>query len=51
VIPSLEVGEVLQFTDPDPAILQPERFLISSATIPLNLGPMQMNGKRVAIVS
>lgn len=47
----MEVGEIVEFDDPRPAPEQPDRFLLSSLTIPLGLGPMSGNAKRVSVVS
>lgn len=50
VYPWLEVGEVLRFEDPDPGAGEPTRFLLSTLTIPMKLGPMSGTGKRITIV-
>lgn len=49
-LPWLDVGEIVQFLDPRPSAGQPDRFLLSSLTIPLGLGPMSGNAKRVTYV-
>lgn len=51
VFPWLEAGEIVRFTDPDPAQDDPTRFLLSTLTIPLGLAPMEAVGRRVMIVS
>jgi hypothetical protein len=51
VYPWLEAGDIVEFIDPDAGPNQPKNFLLSSITIPLGLGPMSCNAKRVAIVS
>lgn len=48
--PWLEAGEILQFSDPDKGGDEPDRYLLSNFNIPLGLGPMAGNGKRVTIV-
>src|ERR1044072_2226887 len=48
--PWVEVGEIVRFYDPRPGIGDPDRFLISSLSLPLGLGPMSGNAKRVAVV-
>lgn len=50
VFPWLEVGEIIQFIDPKPYQTQPDRFLLSSMTIPLDLAIMTGTGKRVTIL-
>jgi hypothetical protein len=49
-LPWLDVGEIIRFIDPRPAPGSPDRFLLSSLTIPLKLGTMSGNGKRVTVV-
>lgn len=49
-LPWLEVGEIIQFNDPRANAGQPDRFLLSSLTLPLGLGAMSGNGKRVSVV-
>lgn len=49
-MPWLEVGEIVEFVDPRPSAGQPSRFLLSSISIPLGLGPMSGNAKRVTVV-
>jgi hypothetical protein len=51
VLPWLEVGEIVEFRDPDPNPGDPTRFLLSSFSIPLVLGKMNPVGKRVTMVS
>lgn len=50
VMPWLEAGTTMEFIDPDPNIGDPVRYLLSDFTIPLTLGPMSINAKRVTIV-
>lgn len=50
MLPWLEVGEIIQFIDPKAAETQPDRFLLSTLSIPLALGPMTGTGKRVTIL-
>lgn len=49
--PWLEAGEVICFVDPAAAVNDPDRFLLTSFTIPLDLSPMSAVGRRVTIVS
>lgn len=49
-LPWLEASEIVEFVDPRPAPEQPTRFLLSSLTLPLGLGAMGGNAKRVSIV-
>ena len=48
--PWLEVGEIVEFYDPDAGPTDPIRFLLSSLGVPLGLSPMSGNAKRVGIV-
>ena len=48
--PWLEVGEIVEFHDPDAGPTDPIRYLLSSLGIPLGLSPMSGNAKRVGIV-
>lgn len=50
MLPWLEVGEIVEFIDPKATLTQPDRFLLSTLTIPLGLGPMSGTGKRVTIL-
>lgn len=50
VFPWTEAGEIIEFLDPDAAAYDPTRFLLSSFTIPLKLGPMTASAKRIIIV-
>jgi hypothetical protein len=50
VVPWLEVGDIVEFQDPDPNPGDPYRFLLSNFTIPLSLGSMAATGKRVTVV-
>lgn len=49
-LPWLEVGEIVEFIDPRGYNGQPTRFLLSSLTLPLDLGAMSGNAKRVSVV-
>jgi hypothetical protein len=49
-LPWLEVGEIIQFNDPREFAGQPTRFLLSSLSVPLGLGEMSGNAKRVSVV-
>jgi hypothetical protein len=49
-LPWLEVGEIVEFEDPRPSAGQPTRFLLSSLNLPLDLGAMSGNAKRVSVV-
>lgn len=46
----LEVSEIVRFVDPRPGPSDPDRFLLSSLTIPMGLGAMSGNAKRVSVV-
>jgi hypothetical protein len=50
VIPWLEVGNIVDFIDPNPAPGDPDRFLFSDCTIPLALKTMPAGLKRVTAV-
>lgn len=50
VAPWLEAGVAIQFIDPDPAPYAPTRFLLTDFNIPLSLGTMDANARRVTIV-
>lgn len=50
VYPWLDVGLVARFEDPDPGQDEPDRFLLSTLSIPMTLGPMSGTGKRITIV-
>lgn len=50
VIPWLDVGEIVEFLDPDPNPGDPTRYLLSSFTLPLKLGAMTALTKRVTVV-
>lgn len=50
-LPWLEVGEIVQFVDPNAGPSDPDRFLLSSLTIPLGLGPMSGDAKRVTVIT
>lgn len=47
----LEAGQIIQFIDPYAIEKEPDRFLLSSFTIPLGLETMSMNAKRLVIAS
>lgn len=49
MLPWLDVGEIIQFNSEEDSS-DPTRFLLSSINLPLSLGPMSGNGKRVVIV-
>ena len=49
--PWLEAGEIIRFTDPNAPPSDPDRFLMTSFTIPMDLSPMTAIGRRVTIVS
>lgn len=51
VLPWLEVGEVIDFLDPNPAPGDPARFLLTSLSIPLGLEAMAGNAKRVRLLT
>ncbi len=46
----LEVGEIIQIKDPDALPTDPDRYLLDSLNLPMDLGPMGGTGKRVTIV-
>ena len=48
--PWVEPGEILEMYDPDSQYWGPDRFLISSISFPLDLGPMSGTAKRVTRV-
>lgn len=50
VLPWLEVGEVVEFLDPDPNPGDPTKFFLTDFSIPMALGPMSLVAKRVVIV-
>lgn len=50
VIPYLEAGVTVQFFDPEPDPGQPTKYLLTSFNIPLDLGSMNANVKRVTDV-
>lgn len=45
----LEAGEIIQFIDPYALDAEPDRFLLSSFSIPLGLETMSLNAKRLVI--
>lgn len=50
VLPWLEVGGIIGFTDPNPSPGDPDRYLLTTLNIPLGLGAMTATGKRVTVV-
>lgn len=50
VVPWLDAGSIVRFEDPDPSPTDPSEFLLSSFSIPLGLGKMTSNCKRVTVV-
>lgn len=48
--PWLDVGVVAGFEDPNPGRDEPDRYLLSTLSIPMKLGPMSGTGKRITIV-
>jgi hypothetical protein len=50
LFPWLEAGEVVDFQDPKPGVDEPTRFLLISFELPMALGPMSANAKRVTII-
>lgn len=50
VLPWLEAGVIVAFDDPNPAPGDPDKFLLSSFNIPMALGPMSGNARRVTVV-
>ena len=50
VYPWLDVGLIARFEDPNPGRDEPDRYLLSTLTIPMKLGPMSGTGKRITIV-
>lgn len=46
----LEVGEVIEYLDPDPNPNEPTRFLLTDFTLPIALGSMSSTAKRVTNV-
>lgn len=51
VFPWTEAGEIVEFIDPDAPQYDPTKFLLSTFSIPLKLGPMTGTAKRIIIVS
>lgn len=49
-LPWVEPGDIIEMSDSDDAYWGPSRYLLSSLTLPLDLGPMSGNGKRVTKV-
>lgn len=50
IVPWLEVGEIVEFIDPNPNPADPTRFLLSNFSIPLGLEAMTSTVKRVTFV-
>lgn len=50
VYPWTEAGEIVEFIDPTAPAYDPTRFLLSSFSVPLGLGTMEANAKRIVIV-
>ena len=50
VFPWLEAGEIIDFIDPETATDFPDRFLLTTLSIPLGLAPMGAQSKRVTVV-
>jgi hypothetical protein len=50
VYPWLEVGEIVDYEDPEPGEDEPSRYLLTSFEIPVALGPMSGAAKRITIV-
>jgi hypothetical protein len=46
----LEVGEVIQILEPNALETDPDRYLLTSLSLPMALGPMSGSGKRVTII-
>lgn len=50
VVPWLEANTAVTFLDPDPVLGLPTSFLLSTFTLPVMLGTMQANARRITIV-
>lgn len=50
VFPWTEAGEIVEFIDPVARAYDPTRFLLSSFSLPVKLGPMTGSAKRIIIV-
>jgi hypothetical protein len=50
VLPWLEVGDIVGFVDPNPAINDPDTFLLQTFSIPLTLTSMGATAGRITIV-
>lgn len=50
LLPWIEPGEILEIQEKISGAYYPTRYLISSLSFPLDLGPMSGNGKRVTVV-
>lgn len=51
MMPWLEVGDILGWIDPRADANDPDTFLLSSISIPLDLGPMSGSARRVTIIN
>jgi hypothetical protein len=51
VVPWIDVGTVVQFLDPNPEGLDPDKFLLTEVTIPLQLEPMRGTMRRIVATS
>ncbi len=51
MLPWLEVGDIIGWTDPRPSAGDPTTFLLSTLSMPLSLSPMSGTAKRVTIVN
>lgn len=50
VVPYMDAGITVNFYDPHPAEGDPSKYLLTSFTLPLKLGTMQAQGRRVTLV-
>lgn len=46
----LDVGEVVEFLEPDRYVTDPTRFLLDTLNLPMGLGPMSGTAKRVTMI-
>lgn len=51
MLPWLEVGDIIGFTDPNPVLTDPTTYLLSTLSMPLTLAPMGGLAKRVALIN
>lgn len=49
--PWIDVGDIVEIVEPDKLASDPIRFLLSSVTIPLDLGPMSGSARRLTVVA